>query len=87
MITNKEIEGTFILQPLFFKWMVVFTSLSECFSIGRSAFMRNTSSSSVVFICWCPFLTIFEFSGLQVVANALAYTFSSVSNLNNLIKR
>ena len=49
--------------------------------------MQNTSSSSLVFVCWCPFLTIFELSCLQVLKNALAYTFSSVSNWNNLIGR
>ena len=71
MITNQEIEETFILRPLFFKWVVVSKSLLECFLIGE-AFIQNTSSSSVVFVFWCPFLTIFKFSNLQVLANALA---------------
>ena len=87
MITNQRIEETFILQPLFFKWVVVFRSFLECFSIVGWTFMQNTSSSSLVFICWCLFLTIFELSSLQVLENALAYTFSSVSNWNNLIGR
>ena len=40
--------------------------------------MQNSSSSSVVFVCWWPFLTIFEFSSLQVLANALTLTLSQV---------
>ena len=34
---TPKIKGTFItfiLNPLFFKWMVVFQSLLDCFSIG-----------------------------------------------------
>ena len=87
MIRNQEIEGTFILGPLFFKWMMVFKSLLRWFSIGGQIFIQNTSSSSAVFVCWCPFLTSFKFSTLQVLENVLAYTLSSVSNLNNLIER
>ena len=58
MITNQEIEGTFILRPLFYKWMVVSKSLLECFSIGGQAFRRT------VFVWWCLFFTILKFSSL-----------------------
>ena len=33
MMQNQEIKGTFILGPLFSKWMGVFQSLLDCFSI------------------------------------------------------
>ena len=75
MITKQELEGTFTLRPLFVKWMVVFKSLLECFSIGGQTFIQNTSSSTAVLVCWSPFLTIFEFSSLKVLGNALAYAF------------
>ena len=51
MITKQEIEGTFILRPLFVKWMVVFKPLLECFSIGGQTFIQSTFSSSAVLVC------------------------------------
>ena len=51
MIRNQKIKGTFICRPLFFKWMGVFQSWLDSFSIGVWAFIQNTNfSSSVVFI-------------------------------------
>ena len=34
MIRNQKIKGTFICGPLFFKWMGVFQSWLDSFSIG-----------------------------------------------------
>ena len=34
MIRNQEIKGTFVLEPIFSKWMGIFQSLLDCFSIG-----------------------------------------------------
>ena len=84
MIRNQEIERTFILGPLFLNgWWY----LSLCFSGFQQAFIQNTSSSSAVFVCWCPLLTIYKCSSLQVLEKVPAYTLSSVSNLNNLTER
>ena len=61
MIRNQKIKGTFICGPLFFEWMVVFQSPVDCFLIGVGPFIQNINfSSSVVFIYWCPFVTIFK---------------------------
>ena len=50
---------TFICGPLFFKWMGLFQSWLDCLSIGVFAFMQNINfSSSVVFVYWCPFVTV-----------------------------
>ena len=40
MIRNQNIKGTFICEPLFFKWMGVFQSWLDCFSIGVLAFIH-----------------------------------------------
>ena len=64
MIRNQEIEATFILGPLFFKFLVVFKSLQRV-SIAGQVLIQNTSSSSIVFVYCCPFLTIFKFSSLK----------------------
>ena len=80
-LTNLGIEGTFILGPLFFKWIVVFKSLLKSFSIARiGIYSKYFLTSSLVFKCWCPFFTIFKFSSLQVLANSLAYFFWSAPN-------
>ena len=41
MIRNQKIKGTFICRPLFFKWMGVFQSWLDSFSIGVWTFIRN----------------------------------------------
>ena len=72
---NQKIKGTFICWPLFFKWMGVSQSWWDSFSIGIWAFIQNISfSSSVVFIYWCPFVTIW----LQFAVSL--HFFSSASN-------
>ena len=40
---NQKIKGTFISGPLIFKWMGVFQSWLDCFSIGVRAFIQNTN--------------------------------------------
>ena len=40
---NQKIKGTFISGPLIFKWMGVFQSWLDCFSIGVRAFSQNTN--------------------------------------------
>ena len=40
MIRNQKIKGTFTCGPLFFKWMSVFQSWLDCFSIGACAFVN-----------------------------------------------
>ena len=61
MIRNQKIKETFICGTLFFKWMGVFQSWLDSFSIGVSIFIQNINfSTSVVFIYWCPFVTIFK---------------------------
>ena len=40
MIRNQKIKGTFICGPLFFKWMGIFQSWLDCFSIGVWAFIH-----------------------------------------------
>ena len=61
MIRNQKIKGTFICGPLLSKWMGVFQSWLDCFSIGVLAFIQNINFlSSVVFVYWCPFVTIFK---------------------------
>ena len=65
MIRNQKIKGTFICGPLLLKWMDVFQSLLDWFSIGVRAFIKNINvSSSVVFVLWYPFVTIFKFLNL-----------------------
>ena len=65
MIRNQKIKGTFICGPLLSKWMGVFQSWLDCFSIGVLAFIQNINFlSSVVFAYWCPFVTIFKYSNL-----------------------
>ena len=41
MIRNQKIKGTFICGPLLFKWMGVFQSWLDSFSIGVWTFIRN----------------------------------------------
>ena len=49
------------MGPLLFKWMDVFQSWLDCFSIGELAFIQNINIlSSVVIVYWCPFVTIFK---------------------------
>ena len=65
MIRNQTIKGPFICGPLLFKWMDVFQSWLDCFSIGVWAFIQNINfKSSVVFVYWCPFVTIFKWCNL-----------------------
>ena len=62
MIRNQKMKGTFIWGPLPFKWMDVFQSWLDWFSIGVGAFIKNINVlPSVVFVYWCPFVTIFKF--------------------------
>ena len=61
MIRNQKIKGTFICGPLLSKWMGVFQSWLDCFSIGVRTFIQNIKFlSSVVFVYWYPFVTIFK---------------------------
>ena len=65
MIRNQKIKRTFICGALCFKWMGVFQSWLNCFSIGVMAFTRIINfSSSVVFLYWCPFVTIVKWCNL-----------------------
>ena len=50
MIRNQKMKGAFIYGPLFFKWMGVFQSWLDSFSIGVWVFIQNNFSSSVVFL-------------------------------------
>ena len=66
MIRSQKIKGTFIFGPLFFKWMGVFQSPLDCFSIGVGAFVQNINfSSSVLFVYWCLFVSIFKYCNFQ----------------------
>ena len=61
MIRNQKINVTVICGPSFSKWMDVFHSWLDCFSIGVRAFIQNINFlSSVVFVYWWPFATIFK---------------------------
>ena len=40
MVKNKEIKRSFILQPLFYKWVGLFQSLLDCFSTEGQAFSK-----------------------------------------------
>ena len=61
MIRNQKIKGTFRCGPLSFKMIGVFQSWLDYFSIAVWAFFQNMNfSSSVVFLYWCPFVTIFK---------------------------
>ena len=54
-------KGNFICWPLLFKWMAVFQSWLDYFSIEVWAFIQNINFlSSVFFVYWCPFVTIFN---------------------------
>ena len=66
MIRNQKIKGTVICGPLLFKWMSVFQSWLDCFSIWVWAFIQNIIFFfSVVFVYWYPFVTIFKCCNLQ----------------------
>ena len=57
--------------------MVVFQSWLDFFSIGVRGFIQNVNySSSVVFVCWCPFVTILISS---------TYTRFIVENRDNIL--
>ena len=59
MIRSQKIKGTFICGPLLSKWMGVFQSWLDCFLIGVWTTIQNINFlSSVVFVYWCPFVTI-----------------------------
>ena len=66
MIRNQKIKGTFICGTLFFKWMGVFQSWLDSFSIGVWTFIRNRNFlTSVVLYTGAPFVTIFKCCNLQ----------------------
>ena len=49
------------MDHYFLNWMGVFQSWLDCFPIGVWAFIPNINFlSSVVFVYWCPFVTIFK---------------------------
>ena len=76
MIRNQKIKGTLTFGPLISKWMGVLQSWLYYFSNEVSAFVQNINFlSSVVFLYWCPFVTIFKRCNLQS-----HYTVSSASN-------
>ena len=59
MIRNQKIKGTLTFGPLISKWMGVLQSWLYYFSNEVSAFVQNINFlSSVVFLYWCPFVTI-----------------------------
>ena len=66
MIRNQQIKLDFICEPFFCKWMGVFQSWLDCFSIGVLTFIQNINfSSSVIFVYCCPFVLIFQCCNLQ----------------------
>ena len=54
---------TFICGPLLFKWMGLFQSWLDCFSIGVWKFIQNINF--FIFSRWRPFFAIFKCSNLQ----------------------
>ena len=83
MIRNQNIKGTFICGPLLFKWMDVFQSWLDCFSIGVQAFIQNINFlSSLVFVYWCPFVAIFKCCNLQS-----HYTFFKCIKLHQILSQ
>ena len=74
MIRKQKIKGTLICRLLLSKWMGLFHSWLDCFSIGIWAFIQNINFlSSVVFVYWCQFVTVFKCCNLH-------YTVISPSN-------
>ena len=72
MIRNQRTKGTFICGPLFFKWLRVFQSCFDCFSIGVWALIQNinflifSGLCMLVSICYkflnaltCSLITLF----------------------------
>ena len=54
-------QRNFYIRTSIFKWLGVFQSWLDCFSIGVWVIIRNIHfSSSVVFIYGCSFVTIFK---------------------------
>ena len=58
-VEDKKIKRSFILEPLSYKWVSLFQHLLDCFSTREQAFIETASSSSVFFVRWFLFLTIF----------------------------
>ena len=63
IIRNQKIKGTFICGPLLFKWMGLFQSWLDCFSIGVWKCIQNINF--FIFSRWRPFFVIFKCSNLQ----------------------
>ena len=63
---NQKIKGTFICGPLFSKWMGVFQSWLDCFSIGVWAFIQKIHFffffSLCILVSICQFLNVVIFS-------------------------
>ena len=58
-------QRNFYMLTITFKWMDVFQSWLDCFSIGLWPFIQNINFlSSVVFVYWCPFVIIFKYCNL-----------------------
>ena len=58
---KPKYQRNFYVWTVTFKWISVFQSWLDCFSIGVLAFIQNINFlSSVVFAYWCPFVTIFK---------------------------
>ena len=77
MIRNQKIKGTFktfILGPLFFKWMGVFQSLLDCFPVGVCAVKQNIYFFTFLYagVHFLQFLNALTCSPITI--------FSSVSN-------
>ena len=61
MIRDQKINGTFIFEPLLFKWMGVFQSSLDSFLIGVEEFTQNIQFLySVLFVYCFPFVAIFK---------------------------
>ena len=83
MIRSQKIKGTFICGPLLSKWMGVFQSWLDCFSIGVWSFIQNINFlSSVVFVYWCPFVIIVKCYNLQ-----FHYTFFKCIKLHQILSQ
>ena len=83
MIRSQKIKGTFICRPLLSKWMGVFHSWLDYFSIGVRAFIQNINFlSSVVFAYWCPFVIVVKYYNLQ-----FHYTFFRCKKLHQILSQ
>ena len=87
MIRSQKIKETFICGSLLSKWMGVFHSWLDCFSIGVWAFIQNINFlSSGVFVYWCPFVIIVKCYNLICVI-IMHYTFFKNIKLHQILSQ